>query len=67
MNRDEYEGKKESFQGAVKETAGKVTGNERLEKEGADERAHGEAREAVGKARREVGEAIEDVGKKIKR
>ena len=34
MNRDEYEGKKESLTGKVKETAGRVTGNERLEKEG---------------------------------
>ena len=38
-----------------------------LEKEGADERAQGEAREAIGKTRRKVGEALEDLGQRVKR
>jgi uncharacterized protein YjbJ (UPF0337 family) len=67
MNRDEFEGKKENLKGRVKEAAGTLTGDERLEKEGADQRARGEAQETVGKARRKVGEAIEEIGKSVKR
>jgi uncharacterized protein YjbJ (UPF0337 family) len=67
MNRDEFEGKKENLKGRVKQATGTLTGDEALEREGADERASGEARETVGKARERLGEAIEDLGKKIKR
>ena len=67
MNRDEYEGKKENLKGRVKQAAGTLTGDEELEREGADERARGDAQETVGKARRRLGEALEDLGEKIKR
>jgi uncharacterized protein YjbJ (UPF0337 family) len=67
MNRDEFEGRKESVKGRVKEAAGTLTGDEELEREGAEERAEGEAQETIGKARRKVGEAIEEFGQKIKR
>jgi uncharacterized protein YjbJ (UPF0337 family) len=67
MNRDEFEGKKENLKGRVKQAAGTLTGDEKLEREGADERADGEAQETVGKARRRLGEALEDLGEKIKR
>jgi uncharacterized protein YjbJ (UPF0337 family) len=67
MNRDEMEGKTESVKGRVKEAAGTLTGNDELEKEGADERARGEAQETIGRARRKVGEAIEELGEDIKR
>lgn len=66
MNRDEFEGKKESLKGRVKEAAGVLTGNKDLEAEGSDERAGGAAQEELGQARRKVGEAIEDLGKKVK-
>ena len=67
MNRDEIEGKKDNVKGRVKEAAGTLTGNEELEKRGADERAKGELQEGFGRARRKVGEAIEDLGEEIKR
>ena len=67
MNRNELEGKKENVKGRVKEAVGALTGNKKLESEGANERAEGAARERIGKASRKVGEAIEDLGKKIKR
>jgi uncharacterized protein YjbJ (UPF0337 family) len=67
MNKDEIQGKAENIKGRVKEAAGTLTGNERLESEGASERAEGEVREGAGTARRKIGEAVEDLGKKIKR
>jgi uncharacterized protein YjbJ (UPF0337 family) len=67
MNRDERDGKTEQLKGRVKEAAGIVTGNEDLERKGADERSEGEAREGLGRVRRKVGEAIEDLGKNVKR
>jgi len=67
MNKDERNGKVESLKGRVKEAAGVLADDPRLEKEGADERAVGDAREKLGQARRKAGEAIEDLGKKIKR
>ena len=67
MNRDEVEGKARDIKGHVKEAAGALVGNERLEREGELDQASGEAQESVGKARRKVGEAIEDLGEDIKR
>jgi uncharacterized protein YjbJ (UPF0337 family) len=66
MNQDELEGKLENVKGRVKEAAGTLIGNKRLESEGADERADGVAQERIGEASRKVGEAIEDLGRKIK-
>jgi uncharacterized protein YjbJ (UPF0337 family) len=66
MNRDEREGKAENLKGRVKEAAGIVSGDEELEKRGADERAGGAAREGLGRARRKLGEALEDLGKDVK-
>jgi len=66
MNKDERDGQVESLKGRAKEAAGVVTGNRDLEKEGAEERAEGEARKDLGEARRKVGEAIEDFGKDVK-
>ncbi|SDJ36420.1 CsbD family protein [Streptomyces indicus] len=48
--------KTEQAKGAVKEAAGRATGNERLEAEGAAEKKTGHAREAK--------EKIKDVGKR---
>lgn len=67
MNQDELKGKGENLKGRLKEAAGIVTNDSKLEKEGADERDLGQAREQLGAARRKVGEAIEDLGSKIKR
>lgn len=67
MNQDERDGKKGNLKGRIKEAAGILTDNERLEQEGSQERKEGEVQETLGKARRKVGEAIEDLGEKIKR
>jgi uncharacterized protein YjbJ (UPF0337 family) len=67
MNKDEIQGKAENIKGRVKEAAGTLTGNERLESEGASERAEGDLREKAATARRKIGEAVEDLGEKIKR
>jgi uncharacterized protein YjbJ (UPF0337 family) len=67
MNNDELQGKKQNLKGRVKEAVGVLTGNEKLESDGADERADGAIQETIGKARRKVGEALEDLGKKTKK
>jgi uncharacterized protein YjbJ (UPF0337 family) len=67
MNRAEREGKFENLKGRVKEAAGVLADDPRLEKEGADERSVGEAREKLAQARRKAGEAIAELGQKIKR
>lgn len=67
MNRDEVEGKARDIKGHVKESAGALVGNERLEREGELDQASGESQEAFGNARRKIGEAIEDIGDDIKR
>ena len=67
MNRDEMDGKEKNVAGRIKEATGALTGNDDLEKRGADERAEGQAQENLGRARRKVGEAIEDLGDEIKR
>ena len=67
MNKDEIQGQAENIKGRVKEAAGTLTGNERLESEGASDRAEGALRKEAGEARRKIGEAVVDLGKKIKR
>jgi uncharacterized protein YjbJ (UPF0337 family) len=66
-NEDERVGRMKDVKGRVKEAAGIITGNERLENEGAGDRQAGRTEEALGRARRKVGEAVEDLGDKIKR
>ena len=48
MNKDELKGKSENLKGRLKEAAGIVADDAQLEKEGADEREIGEAREQLG-------------------
>jgi uncharacterized protein YjbJ (UPF0337 family) len=61
----EMDGKVKKVTGQVKEAAGILTGNEKLEKKGAAERAEGAVEESLGKARRKVGELVESVAKAI--
>ena len=67
MNKDELQGKGKKIKGHVKQEAGRLSGDERLSQEGADDRLEGEIQEGVGKARRKVGEAVERLGRKVKR
>jgi uncharacterized protein YjbJ (UPF0337 family) len=62
----ETEGKVKKLTGQVKEAAGVLIGNEKLEQEGAAQRAEGAVEETVGKARRKVGELVDSVAKAIK-
>jgi uncharacterized protein YjbJ (UPF0337 family) len=48
MDKDRIKGSAEQAKGIVKETAGKVIGDAKLEAEGKAERAKGEIRNAVG-------------------
>ena len=43
-NRDEVEGQAENLKGRIKEAAGTLTGNPKLENEGADQRAAARSR-----------------------
>ncbi len=67
MNRDELEGKTEAIKGKMKQAAGDLTDDERLQDEGAADEAAGDTQAALGRGRRKVGEAIEDLGDRIKR
>ena len=66
-NKDEVEGKFDQAKGAVKENVGDAIDDERMQSEGAAERAGGNIQEGFGTARRKVGETIEDIGDKIGR
>ena len=67
MNRDEAQGKARNLKGRVKEAAGVVSGNKKLESEGANDRLSGAAQDAAGRVRRKVGEALEKIGKNVKK
>ena len=63
MNKNSAEGKLDQVKGSVKEALGKVTGNEKLEAEGATEKVAGKAQEGVGKAQ----EAAKDAADKLRK
>jgi len=65
INKDEVKGKFEQAKGTVKDKAGELTGNERLEAEGEAEHAEGEVQESWGKVKRNVSNAVEDVADAI--
>jgi len=51
MDKEHVKSAADKASGAVKEAAGKVTGNEKLQAEGKFDKAKGEVREAVGDAK----------------
>ena len=59
MDKNRIDGLATQVKGAIKETTGKVTGNEKLEAEGVADRAGGKVQEGVGKGK----DAIRDVAK----
>ena len=63
----EMRGKVKKLKGRGKEAVGIMVGDEKLEKEGAKERAEGVAQETVGKVRRKTGELVENIAAAIKR
>ena len=58
MSKNRVEGVVHKGVGAVKEAAGKVTGNQHLEDEGAAQKAKGDVQNKVGKAQDKIGGAI---------
>lgn len=65
FNNDEVEGKFEKAKGTIKDKAGELTGDRRMEAEGEAEHAKGEAKEGWGKFKRGVSNAVEDVADAI--
>jgi uncharacterized protein YjbJ (UPF0337 family) len=63
----EMRGKLKNLKGRGKEAVGVAVGNEKLEAEGAAERAEGAAQESVGKFRRKTGELVQEIGSAIKK
>ena len=63
MDKDRPTGIGHQVKGAVKEGAGKVTGNQRLKAEGAAEKTGGKVQEGVGKGK----DAVRDVADSIKK
>jgi|tagenome__1003787_1003787.scaffolds.fasta_scaffold16986224_1 uncharacterized protein YjbJ (UPF0337 family) len=59
-NNDEARGKLDNLKGRVKQAAGSITGNKKLEAEGAAERVKGAAQEKVGTAKRKLDDAAAD-------
>ena len=57
MSDDEVKGKAENLKGRVKQAAGSLTGDKKLEAEGAFDRAKGAAQEKVGEAKRKLNDA----------
>ena len=51
----------------MKEATGALSGNKRLEVEGASERAKGSVREGFGEARRAVGEGLNELSRRVKK
>ncbi len=54
MSTNRIEGIAKQASGSIKQTAGKLVGNEKLQVEGAVEKAVGKAQNAVGKAQDEI-------------
>jgi len=67
MNRDQIEGKAKELKGRIKQGAGDVLDDEKLQDEGVADEAEGEVQKGFGNVRDKVGKAIEEVGEKIKR
>jgi uncharacterized protein YjbJ (UPF0337 family) len=65
INNDEIKGKFEKAKGTVKDKAGELTGDSRLEAEGEADRAAGETRETWGKFKRGVSNTVESVADAI--
>jgi uncharacterized protein YjbJ (UPF0337 family) len=67
MNKHEEQGKAKMEKGRVKQAEGILTGNPRLEMEGAAERTDGMLEADFGKARQKVGEVLTEIADAIKK
>jgi len=60
MNKDRIQGSAEQAKGKVKEVAGKVTGDTKLENEGKADKAAGKIQNTIGGLKDTVKESLED-------
>jgi len=60
MNKDRIEGSAEQAKGKVKEIAGKVTGDAKLESEGKAQKISGKVQNTIGGMKDAVREAVDD-------
>jgi uncharacterized protein YjbJ (UPF0337 family) len=60
VDRDRIEGAGKQAKGGLKEAAGKVTGDEKLKREGQAEKAAGKVQNTVGGAKDKVRETLKD-------
>jgi uncharacterized protein YjbJ (UPF0337 family) len=58
MNKDQVNGRMEQAKGSVKEAAGKVVGNEKLEAEGQVDKNAGKAQATYGDLKEDVKDAV---------
>lgn len=59
MNKDQVNGRLEQVKGQVKETTGKVVGNDRLRAEGQIDKTAGKVQAGVGDAKEKVKDAVD--------
>ena len=64
-NKDEIKGKGKQISGAIKDKAGELIKDPKLESKGEAERVEGKIQEKVGKVRRKTGEAVVTAAKAI--
>jgi len=64
-NKDEIKGKGKQISGAIKDKAGELIKDPKLEAKGEAERVEGKIQEKVGKVRRKTGEAVVTAAKAI--
>ncbi|PPQ30418.1 CsbD family protein [Rhodopila globiformis] len=60
MDKDRIEGTGHQVKGAIKEAAGKVTGDTKTQAEGAAEKAAGKVQNAVGRLKDSAREALDE-------
>jgi uncharacterized protein YjbJ (UPF0337 family) len=60
MNKDRIEGSAEQAKGKVKEVAGKVTGDAKLESEGKTQKIAGKVQNTIGGMKDALKEAVDD-------
>ena len=58
VNKDQVKGVGKQIKGSVKETAGRVTGNRRVEAEGAAEKTVGKVQKGFGDIKEKVKDAL---------
>ncbi len=58
MDKNRIEGAAKELKGTIKEVAGKLTGNDKLEAEGKVDKAAGQVQSTVGKAKDAIKDAL---------